>query len=89
MMIVRNDGLVNWHPPIQLTSWCNTRKIYHWPNDNHTCELIFRFGKKGDLLVIYFEVLPIVIKFILIYLQCKTISLKALLLPKLSNKHCI
>lgn len=56
LMLVTNEGVVNWFPPINLLSWCNTRDINHWPNDEHTCNLTLACGRLRDLLEIYLEI---------------------------------
>lgn len=60
MMVIRNDGTVNWNPSVQLKAWCANININHWPNDEHKCDLIFKFGRVDDQLAITFLVLPIV-----------------------------
>lgn len=40
MMIVSNNGTVEWSPPVNMKSWCDPETMGMWPADSHNCSLI-------------------------------------------------
>ncbi|KAF5271293.1 hypothetical protein FQR65_LT05308 [Abscondita terminalis] len=37
IMVVTNDGSVEWNPSINIKAWCNITDLGHWPIDTHAC----------------------------------------------------
>ncbi|XP_045466620.1 acetylcholine receptor subunit alpha [Harmonia axyridis] len=45
-LVVKSNGLVYWHPRLDLRTWCDVADSEHnrWPKDRRSCDIIFTFA---------------------------------------------
>ncbi|KAK5649125.1 hypothetical protein RI129_004017 [Pyrocoelia pectoralis] len=55
VMVVTNDGTVQWNPPIHIKAWCNITDLGHWPIDTHSCLVSLGVWNEFEFLQLQFN----------------------------------
>ncbi|KAF2879150.1 hypothetical protein ILUMI_27023 [Ignelater luminosus] len=55
IMLVGNNGTVQWTPQAHIKVWCDASQLGHWPADVHNCDIFLGFWTDVNYLQLQFN----------------------------------